>query len=120
MHSGLRNETLYYSKGADETVEEGEARLQQMRSCQAERLAAETVEKREARLQQMRDRLAAESVEEREMRLQQMSSSQRERLAAENAEEGRLGYNITERATGSGECKEHLASCISHLFNSVL
>ena len=46
------------------------------------------------------------------MRLQQMSSSQRERLAAENAEEGRLGYNMTERATGSGECKKHLASCL--------
>ena len=35
-----------------------------MRSCQAERLAAETVEEGEARLQQMMDRLAAESVEE--------------------------------------------------------
>ena len=58
-----------------------------MGSCQAERLAAETVDEREARLQQMMDRLAAESVEEREMRLKQMSSSQRERLAAENAEE---------------------------------
>ena len=60
-----------------------------MRSCQAERLAAETVEEIEARLQQMRDRLAGKSAEEMEMssRLQQMSSSQRERLAAENAED---------------------------------
>ena len=55
-----------------------------MRNCQAERLAAETVEEGEARLQQMMDRLAAESVEERVVRLKQMSSSQRERLAAEN------------------------------------
>ena len=58
-----------------------------MRSSQAERLTSESVEEREARLQQLRDRLAAESIEEREVRLQQMGSSQRERLAPENAEE---------------------------------
>ena len=33
---------------------------------------------------------------------------------------GRLGCNMTERGTGSGECKKYLASRISHLFNSVL
>ena len=33
---------------------------------------------------------------------------------------GRLGYNMTERATGNSVCKEHLARFISHLFNSVL
>ena len=72
---------------ATETVEEREVRLQQLRSSQAERLSTETVEEREGRLQQMRDGLLAESVQEREVRLQQMSSSQRERLASENAEE---------------------------------
>ena len=46
-----------------------------MRSSQAERLTSESVEEREARLQQLRDRLAAESIEEREVRLQQMGSS---------------------------------------------
>ena len=72
-----------------------------MRSCQAERLAAETVEEREARLQQMRDRLAAESIEEMQMRPQQMSSSQLERLAAENAEEMEVRLNMIERAASA-------------------
>ena len=57
---------------ATESVEEGEARLQQMSTRQRERLATESAEEREARLQQMRDRLATESAEEREARLQQI------------------------------------------------
>ena len=43
---------------ATESVEEGEARLQQMSTRQRERLATESAEEREARLQQIRDRLA--------------------------------------------------------------
>ena len=68
---------------SDETVEAREARLQQMR----DRLSDETVEAREARLQQMRDRLSDETVEEREARLQQMRTSQRERQSTETADE---------------------------------
>ena len=68
---------------ATESVEEREARLQQMSTRQRERLATESAEEKEARLQQMRDRLATESAEEREVRLQQMSTCQRERLAVE-------------------------------------
>ena len=68
---------------ATESVEEREARLQQMSTRQCERLATESAKEREARLQQMRDRLATESTEDREARLQQM----RDRLATESAEE---------------------------------
>ena len=94
---------------ATETVEERGARLQQVRRSRAERLATETVEKREARLQQKRDGLLAESVQVREVRLQQMSTL-RERLASENAEEREFRLQHMERATGSGECREHLAN----------
>ena len=68
---------------ATQSVEEREARLQQMSTRQRERLATESAEEKEARLQQMRDRLVTESAEEREVRLQQMSTCQRERLAVE-------------------------------------
>ena len=43
---------------ATKSVEEREARLQQMSTYQRERLATESAEEREARLQLMRDRLA--------------------------------------------------------------
>ena len=46
-----------------------EARLQNLRSAQEQRIAAESMEEREARLQQLRSaqeqRIAAESMEER-------------------------------------------------------
>ena len=69
---------------ADESAEQREARLQQMREQMRDRLADESVEQREARLlhmrEQMRDRLADESVVQREVRLQQMSDSVKEWL----------------------------------------
>ena len=43
---------------------ERDARLQQMRTRQRERLAAETTTERDRRLQQIRDRLAAETNED--------------------------------------------------------
>ena len=59
---------------ATTSMQEREARLQQMSTLQHQRLAVESAEEAEARLQQARDRLAAESVEEREASLQLMSS----------------------------------------------
>ena len=74
---------------ADESAEQRETRLQQVREQMRDCLADESAEQRKARLQQMREqmrnRLADESVEQREVRLQQMSDSQRERMAAETA-----------------------------------
>ena len=58
-------------------------RLQQMRAYRANRIASKSVEEREARLEQMRQRIASETDEEREARLEQM----RQRFASETDEE---------------------------------
>ena len=72
-------------------MEEREARLQQLRSAQEERIVVESMEEREARLQQLRSaqeqRIAVESMEAREARLQQLRSAQEQRIAAESMEE---------------------------------
>ena len=53
-----------------------ESPLNQLRINQSERLAAESIEERQAKLQQIRHRLASESAKEREARLQQMQDRQ--------------------------------------------
>ena len=106
-----------------ESIEEREVRLQQMSTYQGERLATETVKEREARLQQMsiyqRERLATETVKERPGCSRGGILKWRDWLPRMQ-KRGRLGNNMTERAIGSNECREHLDSCTSHFFNSVL
>ena len=72
-------------------MEEREARLQQVRSAQEQRIAAVSVEEREARLHQLwvahQQTIATESAEEREARLQQLGVTQQQRITAESAEE---------------------------------
>ena len=76
---------------ATESMEEREARLQQVRSAQDRRIATESAEEREARLQQVRSvqdrRIATESADEREARLQQLRVAQQQRIATETSEE---------------------------------
>ena len=68
-----------------------EARLQQVRVTQQQRIATESTEEREARLQQVRSaqdrRIATESAEEREARFQQLRVAQQQRIATEISEE---------------------------------
>ena len=68
-----------------------EARLQQVRVTQQQRIATESTGEREARLQQVRSahdrRIATESAEEREARLQQLRVAQQQRIATETSEE---------------------------------
>ena len=94
---------------AAQPTEEREARLQQFRVSQHERLAAETGEEREARLRLLsasqRERLATETGEEREARLRLLSASQRERLAAETDEEREARLRLL-----SASQRERLAS----------
>ena len=83
-HCGERKRVLHTRFDAEST-EEREARLQQLRSAQEQRITAELMEEREAHLQQLRSaqkrRIAAESTEERETRLQQLRESMKEREA---------------------------------------
>ena len=76
---------------ATESMEEREARLQQVRSAQDRRIATESAEEREAHLQQVRSaqdrRIATESAEEREAHLQQLRVAQQQRIATETSEE---------------------------------
>ena len=74
-----------------ETQEEREARLEQVRVYQQQRLATETQEEREARLEQLRvcqqQRLATETEEEREARLEQLRVCKQQRIASESPDE---------------------------------
>ena len=68
-----------------------EARLQQVRVTQQQRIATKSTEEREARLQQVRSaqdrRISTESAEEREARLQQLRVAQQQGIATETSEE---------------------------------